>query len=131
MSKWRSVYRDVGPGPLVEHLEFQRSTFKNITAIQWTRLEGLLTVGAVVELGWLQSAAGLRRDSAHQLLVGLSHSGAGSVTRLVFHTCAEHPVAHDVWPTPGWLCPECECGVGDGTLRFETRVTLTKPVRFI
>jgi hypothetical protein len=105
----------------------------NMTPTQRQRLNGLLVEGAVVELAWLQSAAGLRKDSALQAMNALARSGACEVTTLIFHDCAEHNVATGTveWP---WECPDCEALLDSDDadqVHFEQRLTLTKPVRFL
>ena len=105
----------------------------NVTAAQLQRLNDLLEVGAVVELGWLVSAAGMRKDSAQQVMGVLAQSGCCEATTLVFHDCAEHPVSTGLieWP---WKCPDCESVLDSddaGQVHFERRLTLTKAVRFV
>ena len=117
---------------MVADIELPCSAVCNVNARQWLRLNRLLTHGAVVELGWLQSAAGLSRDSAHQVMNALAESGACRTTMLIYHDCAEHNVTEGafVWP---WRCPECEelIDIGDADqVHVDRRLTLTKSVRF-
>jgi len=117
-------------------MNISKGSIPHVTERQWQRLNDLLTEGAVVELPWLQSAAGLRKDSAVAVMNALARSGGCEVAFLIFHDCAEHNVAVGgliVWP---WRCPECESLVhgtmGEvGSVWFEQRLTLTKPVRFV
>jgi len=116
--------------PLVE---LDRSEVDMVTETQWMRLNDLLTEGAVVELAWLRSAAGLRKDSAVQVMDVLAQSGCCTATTLIFHDCAEHPVSTGLieWP---WKCPDCESVFDSddaGQVHFERRLTLTKAVRFV
>lgn len=121
---------------MVPVIEIPKSRILHVTEPQWQRAIKLLQVGVVIEPGWLRSATGMRRDSAKQLMDELAISGAcPERTLLVYHDCAEHPVhagtATDVrFP---WRCPECEevVRVDDDVLRYEVRLKLGKPVRFV
>lgn len=118
-------------------IEIPKSSVRHVTERQWQRATELLTVGAVIELAWLRSATGMRRDSANQLMDELAIRGAcPERALLVYHGCAEHPAfvgkSEDIrFP---WTCPECEDVVSlndDDALRYEVRLKLGKPVRFI
>ena len=113
--------------------ELPKTAVSSVTEPQWQRLNDLLTEGAVVELAWLRSAAGLRRDSAVQVMDVLAQSGCCTATTLVFHDCAERPVATGPveWP---WECPDCESVLDSDDadqVRLERQLRLTKTVRFV
>ena len=121
--------------------EISKNLVPHMSHVQWTRLELLLLdPGVVIESAWLQSAAGVRRDSARAVMAALQQAGVVNVSFNVFH-CAEHPVERVSSMsrlTSPWVCPDCEEteDIGDDPDNFrgihlELHMVLTKPVVFV
>lgn len=116
---------------------FSRARIPKITPAQWGRARGLFAEeGALVTPAQLRSAAGLRRDAAFSLILGIYEEKHADLYLLVYHTCSEAPVARRAYatglqPLP-WHCPYCDETVTKRSeLRYELEASVRSPIEFV
>jgi hypothetical protein len=115
---------------------FSRARIPSITDREWDLAAGLFRQkGAAIGPARLRIEAGLKREVACSLLLGIFEEGQADLSFLVYHDCSEHPVNERKYidgfqPVP-WRCPECEQLVtNENELRYELRAILRAPIEF-